>query len=109
MKLKKMMKVALCVCIFSIPAFADMEIHGQIVNVDNGNKTITISGMNGNVVVQVFPHTKLKGDDCGMFGNDTYHNFTDLKSGMFVEVEGYPQGQGFGAQKIEWKCGRRAY
>ncbi|MDE7174504.1 MAG: hypothetical protein K2N75_00400 [Helicobacter sp.] len=109
MKIKNLLKIALVASALSVPAFADMDIQGQIVNVDNANKTITISGMNGNMVVQVFPYTKLKGDDCGVFGNDTYHNFTALKPGMFVEVEGYPQGQIFGAQEIEWKCGRRAY
>ncbi len=109
MRLRNFVKVALCVGMFSIPAFADMDMHGQIVEVNQANKTITISGMNGNMVVQVFPYTKLKGDDCGIFGNDTYHNFTDLKPGMFVEIDGYPQGQIFGAQEIEWKCGRRAY
>lgn len=109
MKIKNLLKIALVASVLSVPAFADMDIQGQIVNVDNANKTITISGMNGNMVVQVFPYTKLKGDDCGVFGNDTYHNFTALKPGMFVEIEGYPQGQIFGAQEIEWKCGRRAY
>ncbi|WP_300796922.1 DUF5666 domain-containing protein [Helicobacter sp. UBA3407] len=109
MKFKKLLAVLFGIAI-SIPAFADMDIQGQIVSVNNANKTITISGMNGsNMVVQVFPYTKLKGDDCGVFGNDTYHNFTALKPGMFVEIDGYPQGQVFGAQEIEWKCGRRAY
>lgn len=79
MKLKKMLKTALFMAVFSAPAFADMDIQGQIVDVNNANKTITISGLNGNMVVQVFPYTKLKGDDCGIFGNDTYHNFTALK------------------------------
>ncbi|TLD87806.1 DUF5666 domain-containing protein [Helicobacter sp. MIT 05-5294] len=109
MKMSKIFKTMLLVGALSLPAFADMDIQGQIVDVNNANKTITISGINGNMVVQVFPYTKLKGDDCGIFGNDTYHNFTALKPGMFVEIEGYPQGQVFGAQEIEWKCGRRAY
>lgn len=109
MKFKRFIRAMLFASLWSLPAFADMDIQGQIIDVNNANKTITISGMNGNMVVQVFPYTKLKGDDCGLFGNDTYHNFTALKPGMFVEIDGYPQGQFFGAQEIEWKCGRRAY
>ncbi|TLD85332.1 hypothetical protein LS70_001955 [Helicobacter sp. MIT 11-5569] len=111
MKTKKFVSAMLLASVLSLPAFADMDIQGQIIDVNHTNKTITISGMHGNnMVVQVFPYTELKGDDCGIFGAyDTYHNFTALKPGMFVEIDGYPQGQVFGAKEIEWKCGRRAY
>ncbi len=111
MKLKNCLKTALFVGVFGVPAFADLDIQGQIIEINDVNKQLTLSGLNGNVVVQVFHYTKLKGDDCGVFGTDTYHNFTALKPGMFVEIEGYPQGQGgiFGAKEVEWKCGKRAY
>ncbi|CAM2845297.1 DUF5666 domain-containing protein [Helicobacter burdigaliensis] len=106
--LAKVCLLGMCV----VPAFADsdMDISGQIMNVNDVNKTITLSGMNGNVVIKVFPYTEIKGDDCGMFGNDTHEKFVALKPGMFVQVDAIPQADGtLGAKEIEWKCGHRAY
>ncbi|WP_299547451.1 DUF5666 domain-containing protein [uncultured Helicobacter sp.] len=94
------------------PLFADsdIEIQGQITKINDAQKTISLSNANGEVVIQVFPHTELKGDDCGTFGNDTQEKFTALKTGMFVEVEALPQANGgLGAKSIEWKCGAKAY
>ncbi|TLD85333.1 hypothetical protein LS70_001960 [Helicobacter sp. MIT 11-5569] len=67
-------------------------LYGQIINVDDANKTITIqNAQNNNVTtVQVFPNTKLHGKNCGLFG--TYSDnerFSALQSGMFVEAKGY--------------------
>lgn len=95
-----------------VPAFAngDVDINGQITSVNDAKKTITLMGANGNIEIKVFPYTKLKGDDCGVFGNDTQEKFNALKEGMFVEVEAIPQVDGtLGAKEIEWKCGNRAY
>lgn len=85
----------------------DIEINGQITAIDDANKTITL---NGTQVIKVFPHTKLKGDNCGLFGSDLRGKFVDLKVNMFVEVEMLPQFDGsLGAKEIEWKCGGNAY
>lgn len=97
--------------LLSVPALADMDINGQIVSVNDAKKTITIAGPSGNVEIQVFPYTELKGDDCGVFGAwDTHEKFTALKVGMFVKIDAIPQTQGIlGAKEIEWQCGRKAY
>ncbi len=110
MQCKFLLKFFLSLCALSLVAFADMDMHGQILSVDSAKKQIILQGPQGNIPVQVFPYTKLKGDDCGLFGTyDTYEKFNALQPGMFVEIDGYPQGQIFNAQEIEWKCGRRAY
>ncbi len=107
---------------------ADWDIRGQITAINPAAKTITIAGMGGNAVVQILPYTKLKGDDCGPWGNDVYGTFANLKQGMFVEAEVYPAGAGmpmgaagnaaapqpvqgaqFVAKDVEWKCMPRAY
>lgn len=94
-------------------ALADWDIAGQITAIDPVNHTITL---NGNAVIQILPYTKLKGDDCGIFWNDTYGTFADLEVGKFVEAEVYPSapagaapqagagGAQFVAQEVEWKC-----
>ena len=97
--------------LLGIQALADVDISGQIMQINDSKKTITIAGPSGNVEIQVFPYTELKGDDCGMFGAwDTHENFSALKVGMFVEIDAIPQAQGMlGAKEIEWKCGKKAY
>ena len=112
MKNKKLLLGALFCIAVSVNAYAEYEMHGQISSVNEENKTITLIGNGGaNVVVQVFPYTKLKGDDCGAFGAyDTYEKFTALKAGMFVQVDGMPNANGLvSAKEIEWKCGKKAY
>ena len=63
-----------------------MDLDGIITAVDNNNKTITINGF----VVQILPQTKIKLDDCGIFGTDLAGKFVDLKQGAFVEAEVFP-------------------
>ena len=111
MKLRKSLMGVIMAGLLSVPALADMDINGQIVSVNDAKKTITIAGPSGNVEIQVFPYTELKGDDCGVFGAwDTYEKFTALKVGMFVKIDAIPQAQGIlGAKEIEWQCGRKAY
>lgn len=111
MKIKKIITGLLAVGLFSLPAVADFDIDGQITQINDAKKTITIAGPSGNVEIQVFPYTELKGDDCGMFGAwDTHEKFSALKVGMFVSVDAIPQAQGMlGAKEIEWQCGRKAY
>lgn len=97
-------------------ALADWDIAGQITAIDPVQHTITL---NGNAVIQILPYTKLKGDDCGIFWNDTYGTFADLEIGKFVEAEVYPSAPvgaangiaptgapaaQFVAQEVEWKC-----
>ena len=108
---RKDWKWKLAVGLFSLPAVADFDIDGQITQINDAKKTITIAGPSGNVEIQVFPYTELKGDDCGMFGAwDTHEKFSALKVGMFVSVDAIPQAQGMlGAKEIEWQCGRKAY
>ena len=92
---------------FGVLMANDIEINGQITAIDDANKTITI---NGTQVIKVFPHSKLKGDNCGLFGSDLRGKFVDLKVGMFVEVEVIHQfDNSLGAKEIEWKCGGNAY
>lgn len=111
MKLRKSLMGVIMAGLLSVPALADMDINGQIVSVNDAKKTITIAGPSGNVEIQVFPYTELKGDDCGVFGAwDTHEKFTALKVGMFVKIDAIPQTQGIlGAKEIEWQCGRKAY
>lgn len=83
----------------------NIRLFGQIINIDNSKKTITIQEAQKNVVVQVFPNTKLHGKNCGMFGSfSANESFSSLKSGMFVEVKGYPKGEIFNAYRIKWQC-----
>lgn len=43
--------------------------------------------------------------NCGMFGSfSANESFSSLKSGMFVEVKGYPKGEIFNAYRIKWQC-----
>lgn len=111
MKVKKIVAGLMVAGLLGVPALADVDISGQITQVNDAKKTITIAGPSGNVEVQVFPYTELKGDDCGMLGAwDTNEKFSALKVGMFVEIDAIPQAQGMlGAKEIEWKCGNRAY
>lgn len=98
--------LALAALVLCSNAWADWEIAGQITAVDSINHTITL---NGNTNVHILPYTKLVGDDCGFFYNDTYGNFSDLEVGKLVEADVYKmqtptQQEQFVAQKVEWKC-----
>lgn len=131
---KKLLSMVLGVCMCGSLSFADFDfdVNGQISAVDNTNKTITLSSMNGGkLVIKVLPYTEIKGDDCGAFGQDIYGSFRDLTIGKFVKVEavphgGYnaynysnsqaidpktqlPQNMELVAKEIEWKCIPRAY
>ncbi|WP_299547454.1 hypothetical protein [uncultured Helicobacter sp.] len=82
-----------------------IELFGQIINIDNHKKTITIQEAQRNITVQVFPNTKLHGKNCGMFGSfSANESFSSLKSGMFVEVKGYSKDEIFNAYRIKWQC-----
>lgn len=82
-----MKKMALGVLLCASGLFAGgMDLDGIITAVDNNNKTITINGF----VVQILPQTKIKLDDCGIFGTDLAGKFVDLKQGAFVEAEVFP-------------------
>lgn len=126
--MKTFTKTLVLAGLLASPLLADWDIEGQITAINAGAKTITIAGMGGNAVVQILPYTKLKGDDCGPWGNDVYGTFADLKQGMFVEAEVYPaganmpmnnatnaqapqivEGAQFVAKEVEWKCMPRAY
>ncbi|TLD85164.1 hypothetical protein LS70_001025 [Helicobacter sp. MIT 11-5569] len=133
MKTLKLFGVLLSAAILSTSAMAgyDFDVHGQISAVDNKNKTITLSGPGGQLVIKVLPYTEIKGDDCGPFGQDIYGSFRDLTVGKFVKVEaipyggynayaesnaqainpqtGLPQNMQLTAKEIEWKCYPRAY
>lgn len=85
---------------------SDMDIEGLISSVDDANKTITINGF----VVQILPQTKIKLDECGVFGTDLAGKFVDLKQGSFAEAEVYPNTANAGAtpsyiaKEVEVKC-----
>ena len=132
MKTLKLFGAVAMAATFSTGALAyDFDLHGTISAVDNANKTITLAGPGGQVVIKVLPYTEIKGDDCGVFGQDVYGSFKDLTVGKFVKVEavpyggynayadsnagainpqtGLPKDMQLTAKEIEWKCGPRAY
>lgn len=124
MKTLKLLSAVAMAAAFTTGAFAyDFDLHGTISAVDNANKTITLAGPGGQVVIKVLPYTEIKGDDCGAFGQDVYGSFKDLTPGKFVKVEAIPNGgynaynggqnaglpQDLVAKEIEWKCMPRAY
>lgn len=81
----KRMLIALSV-LLSIVIADDMELKGLITNVDDANKTIAING----TTIKILPQTKIKLDDCGIFGTDIDGKFVDLKLNSFVEAEVFP-------------------
>ena len=79
-----MKKFVLCLALCVGGLFAGgNDFRGVIDKVDEANKTITINGY----VVQIIPQTRIKLDDCGVFGTDKYGKFTDLKQGAFAKVK----------------------
>lgn len=94
MKTLKLFGAFATAAILSTTAMAgyDFDVAGQISAVDNKNKTITLSGPGGQLVIKVLPYTEIKGDDCGAFGQDVYGTFRDLTVGKFVKVEAIPYG-----------------
>ena len=127
MKTLKLLSAVAMAAAFTTGAFAyDFDLHGTISAVDNANKTITLAGPGGQVVIKVLPYTEIKGDDCGAFGQDVYGSFKDLTPGKFVKVEAIPNGgynaynggqmdnttglpKDLVAKEIEWKCMPKAY
>ena len=132
MKTLKLLGAFAATAILSTSTMAyDFDVAGQISAVDNQNKTITLSGPGGQLVIKVMPYTEIKGDDCGAFGQDVYGTFKDLTVGKFVEVDaipyggynayadsnagainpqtGLPQNMQLTAKEIEWKCYPKAY
>lgn len=127
MKTLKLFGAVAMAATFSTGALAyDFDLHGTISAVDNANKTITLAGPGGQVVIKVLPYTEIKGDDCGAFGQDIYGSFKDLTPGKFVKVEAIPNGdynaynggqmdnttglpKDLVAKEIEWKCMPKAY
>ncbi len=121
----KKLYAAFCMLCAMMPhiVMADMwDLEGQITAVNENDHIITLQSMRGTTTIQVLPYTELKGDDCGVWGNDIYGTFKDLTVGKFVEVEAYPNTAGTNqqnpsvspdaqmvAKEIEWKCGRKAY
>lgn len=133
MKTLKLFGALTLAALFSTAAMADFDfdVQGQISAVDDKNKTITLAGPGGQLVIKVLPYTEIKGDDCGPFGQDIYGSFKDLTPGKYVKVEAVPYG-GYDAysannaqainpatglpkdgqltaKEIEWNCMPRAY
>lgn len=80
------------------------DIKGIIENIDQMNKTITVSG----TLIQVYPYTKIEKDTC--WGFDTSANFAKLKVGDFVEVDTMFRQNVIVAEDIEIECSsNRAY
>lgn len=100
-----MKKIVLILTLGFGAVFADMDVEGLISSVDDANKTITIN----NMVIQILPQTKIKLDECGVFGTDLAGKFVDLKQGSFAEAEVYPNTANTGtnpyiAKEVEIKC-----
>lgn len=77
--------VFLMMCVGILNA-SDIEFKGIITSVDNAKKTISVN----NTLIQILPQTKVKLDDCGIFGTDLIGKFSDLKVNSFVEVDAFP-------------------
>ncbi len=115
--------LSLALCFGWLFAGGGADLNGLITAIDNQNKTITINGF----VVQVLPQTRIKLDNCGIFGTDISGKFTDLEQGSFVKADVFPNmtsvaGQYatanagntgapiYIAEKIKLKCAKnRAY
>ena len=133
MKTLKLLGALSLAALFSTAAMADydFDVQGQISAVNDKDKTITLAGPGGQLVIKVLPYTEIKGDDCGAFGQDVYGSFKDLTPGKYVKVEAVPYG-GYNAynanntqaidpatglpkdgqltaKEIEWKCFPKAY
>lgn len=131
--LSKVASVLAIIGLVSTSAMADwdFDVHGQITAVNDAQKTVTIGGATGELTIKVLPHTEIKGDDCGAFGQDIYGTFKDLTVGKFIQIEALPAG-GYNAynttnagavdpktglpanmelvaKEIEWKCRPSAY
>lgn len=96
--------------------FADMDVKGLITAIDNDKKTIVV---NDSILIKILPQTKIKLDDCGLFGNDIYGKFTDLKVNSLVDVDVFvgsnqmdvmQTGKGivYIAEEVELKCNRNS-
>lgn len=115
---KSSLKVAICAAIFSSGALADSYLQGNIIEVSDTDKSVLIDSLyQGQVRVKILPHTRVKLDDCGIFGTDFFDDgtFKDIKVGRYLEVEQYaaqPSGNNatiIPATKVEVKCYKRAY
>lgn len=96
--------------------FADMDVKGLITSIDDSEKSIIV---NGNTKIKVLPQTKIKLDDCGLFGNDIYGKFADLKVNSFVDIDVFVTGNQtntmqsnqdiiYIAEEIELKCNKNS-
>ena len=66
--------------LFSTAAMADydFDVQGQISAVNDKDKTITLAGPGGQLVIKVLPYTEIKGDDCVSFVKDVDGSVLDL-------------------------------
>lgn len=108
----KKLALSLVLCVSGVFAGGN-DFRGVIDKIDEANKTITINGY----VVQIVPQTRIKLDDCGVFGTDKSGKFLDLKQGEFVKVKmssstppnalpSATNAPAYIAQKVELKCVR---
>lgn len=93
----------------------DIETAGLVTDVNNAQKTITITTVyDAPMRIQILPNTEIDLDDCGLFGlYDGFGSFRDLKVGIFVEVELFSSssltsGKGI-ARKVDISCKGNAY
>lgn len=88
-------------------ADSDIELRGGIASIDANSHTLNITTERGDVSVFVAPYTKIKGDNCGTFGQDVSMDFASLKEGMFVDVDAIPNNNNLVAKEIEIDCQRK--
>ena len=92
-------------------AFEDIDIMGEVVSTNQtaGQVVMKAYATGQNITLQLNNGTKIKGDDCGIMGQDVYGKFEDLKAGLPIKAEVYGSKQeapkdNYVAKEIEYKC-----
>lgn len=85
----------------------EIDIKGNIMTIDPANHTLMVMSKRGNMPIFVAPYTKIKGDDCGIFGQDTRMSFAQIRQGMYAKIEAIPNGNALLAKEIEVDCKRQ--
>lgn len=113
---KLSLKIGILASFLSTALLADNALQGNIIEVSEADKTVLIESLyQGQVRVKILPHTRVKLDNCGIFGTDFFDEgtFKDIKVGRYLEVENYaPQANNatiISATKVEVKCYKKAY
>ena len=106
-------KIAFLAVVSSVALFAfeDFDIRGEVVSTNPATSEVVMKAFatNQDITLQLNNGTKIKGDDCGVMGQDTYGKFEDLKVGLPIKAEVYGSKRdapktNYVAKEIEYKC-----